>query len=336
MKLKFSMFDKESGGFSSPGKSAQPIIEEFDELLDLYHADRLSEKSYITSLEQLIAAHPQFLDAHAHLAMAWFNQGKPKKALDAALAGLAHATPLIPEHFNGRIEWACLENRPFLRAMHLAVLGHVRLRRHREAVTLIERMLAYNPGDNQGVRYLLGSAALRAGETEKAQRVFHQEAPFYPPYYYELALSYFINGEKIEAATAFRQGFCGNPYIAEILGGNPDPHILGIWHASNFEHPETAFQYLAMYGDLWDRNPYSKEFVRWLFNHPKVMLERASVMTCQEALRWERDASARGEILARLETLRANINDVLSREIVVRRTGLRGTTIYPWSSEFMP
>lgn len=336
MKLKFSMFDKASGGFSFLGESVHPVVEEFDELLDLYHGDRLSENKYVASLERLIAAQPQFLDAHAHLAIAWYNQGKSKKALDAALAGLAHATPLIPEHFNGRIEWACLENRPFLRAMHLAVLGHVRLRHHRDAVTLIERMLAYNPGDNQGVRYLLGSAALRAGETEKARKVFHQEAPFYPPYYYELALSHFIDGEKVEAATAFRHGFCGNPYIAEILCGNPEPRILGIWHASNYAHPEAAFEYFALYGGLWDRNPGSNEFVRWLFNHPKVMLERAAAMSCQEALRWEREDSARGELLARLETLRANINDVLSREIIVRCKGYDGMTIYPWSSEFMP
>ncbi len=82
-----------------------------------------------------------------------------------------------------------LDNRHYLRATHIALLSYMRLRRPRDAVTLIELMLARNPGDNQSVRYLLGSEAMRAGDHEYARKVFEEEADSYPPYFYELALS---------------------------------------------------------------------------------------------------------------------------------------------------
>jgi tetratricopeptide (TPR) repeat protein len=214
------------------------------------------------------------------------------------------------------------------------VLAYVRLRRHREAVMLIEKMLAYNPNDNQGMRYLLGSEALRAGEHERAQKVFAAEAESYPPYFYELALTHALKDEWIPAATALRHGFCANPYIAEILGGNPHPQPLAIWHGSNLAEPETAVDYVEMYGDLWRRRPDSLTFVRWLFNHPKVMVERAAFMDCREALLWEQDFQARTTILDREREVLAGIDDRLSATLVVKRQDRRGRTLYPWMLAF--
>lgn len=116
-----------------------------------------------------------FFDVHACIATHWHRQCKPKKALDAALLGLSISNRLIPEGFGGRIEWAHLDNRPYLRAMHVALLSYMRLRRHKDAVTLIELMLARNPNDNQGVRYLLGSEALRANDYDHARTLFEKE-----------------------------------------------------------------------------------------------------------------------------------------------------------------
>jgi hypothetical protein len=45
-----------------------------------------------------------------------------------------------------------------------------------DAVTIIELILARNPADNQGVRFLLGSEALRAGDFDHARAVFENEA----------------------------------------------------------------------------------------------------------------------------------------------------------------
>lgn len=109
-----------------------------------------------------------------------------------------------------------------------------------------------------------------------------REAHHYPPCFYGLALSYILQDEWIPAATTLRRGFCANGHIAEMLIGNPNPQPLPIWHGSNRAEPETATAYLEDYGALWNRKPQAKAFVRWLFNQPSVMMERAKVQECQE------------------------------------------------------
>lgn len=199
-------------------------------------------------------------------------------------------------------------------------------------MSLIE--LAYNPNDNQEVRYPLGSELLRAGDHDQAQKVFAAEAEGYPPYFYELALTHILKGEWVPAATALRRGFCTNPYIAEVLGGNPHPQPLAIWHGSNLAEPETAGDYIEMYGALWRRRPDSLAFVRWLFNHPKVMIERAAAMDCRESILWEQDSETRGRILNREHEVLASIDDRLSA--APSFAGARRSTLGCWRSELEP
>ena len=327
--IQFEIRD-ESGCFIYPAERFDPLIDEFDEILDRHQTGRLEDKRYLAALDQFIAREPDFIDGHAHLAFAYYAQGKPKKALEAALTGTAIANRLIPERYDQPIEWAYLENRPFLRAMHAAVRAYIRLRRHKEAVEIIDRMLAYNPNDNQGMRYLLGSELLRAGDPVRARIIFNENMDNYPSYCYELALTHLIDGEWVPAATALRLGFCTNGYIAEILCGNSTPRPLPVWHSSNLADTETAVDYINMYGDLWSRDPHRQAFVHWLFNHSKVMVERAAIMECREVLLWERDVDARQQNLTRLQTSLNGIDGRLSAELIVKRPDRQGREIYPW------
>ncbi|MFJ2456789.1 tetratricopeptide repeat protein [Pseudomonas protegens] len=331
MKNKLHFEAREGAGrFVYSGEQFDHLVDEFDELLEIRQSGEIDDKRYLAALRQLVVREPDFIDGYAHQAFALYDQGKPKKALEAALAGLTVANRLIPEGFNGHIEWTHLENRPFLRALQSAVLAYVRLRRHKDVVKLIDKMLAYNPNDNQGVRYLLGSEALRAGDKVRAQEVFNDYANYYPPYYYELALTHIISGEWISAATALRQGFCANGYIAETLCGNLLPQPLAIWHGCNFAEPDLADDYIEMYGDLWLRHADGLAFVHWLFNHSRVMVERAAVIECGEKLLWEQDVDARQRILNQRHTLLDSIDNRLSSEIIGKRKNRQGSEDYPW------
>lgn len=333
MSLQFEVLDAESGRFIYPDDIYDGLLAEFDGLLDDHGAGQLADKHYLAALDRLLAEAPDFVDVHAHIASHWHRLGKPKKALDAALLGLSVSNRLIPEGFAGRIEWVHLDNRPYLRAMHGALLSYMRLRRHKDAVIFIELMLARNPNDNQGVRYLLGSEALRAGDYDRAQAAFEAQAHNYPPYFYELALCHMLRDNWVPAATALRHGFAANPYIAEILAGNPNPAPLSIWHSANLAEPETARDYMQMYGMLWHRQPESFAFTRWLFNHPKVLAERAAIMECKEALLWEPIGGTREEITRRKTELIDQIDDSLSAAIVTKRQERRSkATIWPWAS----
>jgi len=141
-RLRFEVQD-DFGCFVYPDERFAPLLDEFDDLLDAHQSGEMNDKRYIAELNRLIGLEPDFIDLHAHLSFTFLEQDKPQKSLDAALTGLATGNRLIPEGFSGVIEWGYVENRPYLRALQGAMLAYVRLRRHKDAVTLIDKMLTY-------------------------------------------------------------------------------------------------------------------------------------------------------------------------------------------------
>lgn len=339
MPLEFEAIDAESGEFGYTEDRYGPLLGQLNDIIDRHETGRLGDGQYLAALQGLLAEAPDFIDAHAQVAFHWHRQDKPEQALDAALSGLAAAGRLIPQGFAGRIEWFNIDNRAYLRLMHVAVLACVRLGRHGEAAALSEQMLLRNPNDNQGMRYLLGSSLLRAhllesdAQFERATAVLAEHAGSCPPYWYELALAHLWRDRWADAATALRRGFAANPYIAEILGGNPAPAPLAVWHPDDTALPEAAAGYVASYGALWNERGDAMPFVRWLFNHPDVMMERASVMACREALLWEDDAGRRAALLERIDALAARIDGDLSAAIVVKRDTVGLRQVWPWEAQ---
>ncbi|MBB5538819.1 tetratricopeptide repeat protein [Rhizobium giardinii] len=317
-------------GIFGHGDGYGAIVDELDAALDGRESGNLTEASYLSALRGIVERHPRFIDGHAHLGYALLEQGKPQAALEACLHGLQLGENALPAGFAGRIERSFLVNRPFLRAAHGVMLCRLHLGQRKEALTLMEKMLAWNPSDNQGIRFLIGSEYLRAGKTAKASRVFKNEADQYPPYHYDMGLLHFLAGNLVAAATSLRRGFAANGYVAEILSGNPDPMPLAIWHHSNLAEPEVAHDYIEQCGDLWRKTEGAIPFLRWLHMHPKVMAERAAVFECLEALLWEQNVDRRRMLLDREEAALAAIDDQLSAEVVVARVDRHGRSVSPW------
>lgn len=94
--------------------------------------------------------------------------------------------------------------------------------------------------------------------------------------------------------------------------------------------PQIAVDYIRMYGMYWHNQPDSFAFTRWVFNHPKVLAERAEIMACKETVLWERDTAIRKKFIERELLLIDAIDDGLSGAIVTKRTDRRGQTMWPW------
>jgi tetratricopeptide (TPR) repeat protein len=318
------------GGIFRHGPDGLEAETALDELLDGRESGRLSLARYTAALKSLGEQHPTFIDALAHLGFTLFDQGKPKLALAACQEGYSIGEAAIPSDFDGTIEWGWLENRPFLRAAQGIVLSYKKLGRRREAIALMERLLHWNPSDNQGFRFLIGSDYLRSGSMIKAARIMKKEAEHYPPYQYELALVDLIAGRTVPAATRLRQAFTANGYIAEMLCGMSNPLPLAIWHGSNLAEPETAHTYVEHCGDLWNSTPAAIPFLRWLHTHPKVLAERACIYDVKEQLLWEHEFAKRRKLVDQQERLLAEIDDTLSKEIVVKMLDRHNRPIEPW------
>lgn len=328
-KLQFEIH-KDSGNFTYTYDNNSHLCDEFDNILDAHAYGEISDKRYIAELNRFIKLEPDFIDVYAHLSFVFLEQDKPQKALNIALTGLAQSNRLIPDSFSGMIKWLHIENRPYLRTLQGAILAYVRLRRHKDAVALIDKMLAYNPNDNHGCRYLLGSEVLRLGNKERAEKIFEKYRDRYPPYCYELALLHILNKDWVKASTALRRGFSKNSYIAEILCGNYRPEPLAICHGNNFAEPEMANDYIETYGKLWFRNPEALVFTRWLFNHSSILAERAALMKCSEDLFNEDDYDIRHHVIEHQNRLRNEIDHRLSMEIIKKVTTRRGEEVWPW------
>lgn len=151
MAIGFEIWEGE-GTFTYPDHPFDGVVDELDGLLERLDAGRMAHaahvSAHISALEKLVAPQPDFIDGHAHLGFALLDLGKPRKALEACLRGMAIGDGVIPPGFTGAIPWGYLDNRPFLRALHGAALCQLRLRRRRDAVQLMERILVINSNDN--------------------------------------------------------------------------------------------------------------------------------------------------------------------------------------------
>jgi tetratricopeptide (TPR) repeat protein len=321
---------RDEGGIFRHGIDERNADLALDEFLEKRADGRFPLNRYVSGLKGLVERHTDFIDGYAHLCFAFLEQGDLKKALEAGQQGVALGRAAIPAGFKGAIEWGWIENRPFLRATQGLALCHQRLGQRREAIELMERLLTWNPNDNQGLRFLIGSEYLRSGNKTKASRLMKREADHYPPYHYELVLIDLIAGRTVDAATRLRRGFIFNGYVAEVLCGNPDPPPLAIWHGSNLAEPGTARVYVEHYGDLWHNTPIAIPFLRWLHTHPKVLAERSRIYEIKEELLWERDFERRRALGDREERFTAEIDDTLSNQIVVKRSDRNNKPVDPW------
>lgn len=304
--------------------------ERLDDLLDRHGAGMLSDPAYIAELKEIVADSPDHIDGHAHLGHALLGSGKTRAALSAYECGIAVAEAAIPADYSGTLSWIEMSNRPFLRALHGAVLAQLRLKKRKNAISLMERMLSLNPDDNQGVRYLLGSEYLRNREPEKARFLLESWAGHYPPCAFDLGLLLFRQNKYVASATQLRRAFAANFYIAEILCGHPDPAPLSIWHGSNHAMPGIARDYARDYGKLWHDTCDALPFLHWLYHHPKVMAERAALLDCREQLEWEHSVEKRQQVLDREQELLSQIDDRISEEIVAMRCTRDGRPVYAW------
>ena len=302
------------------------------DLLEEAGRGRMTLIELASRLRELTEAAPEHIDARAHLGSVLLESEQLQEAAAEYERAFEIGSKALPTDFDGRIEWIRLDNRPFLRAAYGLALVRLKTGKRTEAIRLMEQLLRWNPNDNQSVRLSIGSEYLRAGHRTKAGKVLREHADEYPPYRYELGLLHLQKQKWAEAATSLRRGFVDNPYIAEILCGNPDPMPLPIWEGSNWQGVETAKVYVREYGELWRRTADALEFLRWLHMHPRVMAERAAVIECRQELLWENDYNGRGLILDRERAVCSGIESTMSREIIKTRTDRSGQPMAPWKN----
>ncbi|UTV80083.1 hypothetical protein MQE22_08610 [Acidithiobacillus sp. YTS05] len=328
MPISFAVHDGQ-GVFSYPKEPFWDLDEQLDELIHAKNTGQMSLNAYLKVLQALVAQEPEWIDGHAHIGNTYYEKGQPKKALEACLKGVEIGQRLVPSGYQGPVEWGHLENRPFLRAMNGVVLSYVYLHRHKDAIAAIQQLLAYDPDDNLGVRFFLGSEQLRVGQKEQAKVTLKEES-VYPPCRYDLALLYLEDADYLRAATELRKAFLLNPYIVEELLGNPEPRRTLRTNSALFADRETADHYVHTYSGRWNYLYSYLNFLHWVYNHSVTLRDRAAYQAILEAMLQESDGNRRVALLHQSEEILMNITDKSSQPIVQKVTTARGREGHPW------
>ena len=119
--------------------------------------------------------------------------------------------------------WGFHETRPYMRAR--ARLAEVlRLAgRHEEAIAEWTALLELNPGDNQGLRYLLLPALLRLNRREDARKLiaaYSGEVPYSAVFAWSHVLERYLSEDLPGAATALAVARKQNPHVQVYLKGH--------------------------------------------------------------------------------------------------------------------
>jgi tetratricopeptide (TPR) repeat protein len=118
--------------------------------------------------------------------------------------------------------WGILETRPYMRARHglAQALWNKGLRD--EAVTHYLDMLRLNPGDNQGIRYVLIDYLLTLGRDDDAARLIrrYRDDGAAAWAWSSALLAFRRSGDSVKSGKALAEAMISNAHVAELLLGD--------------------------------------------------------------------------------------------------------------------
>ncbi|MDI3281161.1 MAG: hypothetical protein QJR13_07310 [Bacillota bacterium] len=248
----------------TPLEQAQELIYDAWETPSRQHRIKLAKKALELSADC----------ADAYVILAEDEAESAEEALRLYEEGVrAGERALGPETFDqekGHF-WGVVKTRPYMRARTGLAITLWDLGRRQEAIAHLWDLLQLNPGDNQGLRYLLINWLMLAGQDEAVSKLVkrYKEEPR-AAWLYPLALWTFRQkGATSVAERRLTLAFLCNPYVvAFLLGAKKMPKYIPDTYTLGSE--EEAIAYLSEGAEVWFKTPSS---FQWLGKHlPKFIL----------------------------------------------------------------
>lgn len=118
---------------------------------------------------------------------------------------------------NAGVFWLALETRPYMRARAFLAQKLQDVGRLDEAVEHLEEMLLLNPGDNQGLRYVLLGCYLRTGKLEEFRKLFAQNDERSTFFLWARVLERYLASELVDAANVLSEARKANSHVEDLL-----------------------------------------------------------------------------------------------------------------------
>ena len=223
-----------AGGGPPRRKPATPLEQAQDLMYEAWEAG--SERERVRLARKALEVSPDCADAYVLLAEETAHSAREAADLYArgVAAGERALGPAFFDEERGHF-WGLVETRPYMRARHGLAQALWALGKRREAIGHLQAMLDLNPGDNQGVRYLLLDWLLLVGDDPAVASLLAR----YPDdgmagWAFGAALHAFrTDGDTARSRDLLRQANETNPHVAPYLLGRKHlprtrPQMIGL------------------------------------------------------------------------------------------------------------
>ena len=235
---------------------SEDVQDKYWEAIELIDFD--SEKS-ISILSELVKQFPYFIDAYNHLSIANKSLKRGDTSFRIAKEGYEIGRNAFPNEFDHKIHelnWSILNNRQYLRSGQVLGLEYQDRKLYDQAIDLYKDILIKNPGDNQGVRYLIFECYMH-------QKDFHNGQEFLKLYsdnsiefsYGQVLLEVFAGNTEL-ATENMKYAIKINKYLPNIVSENGSiiPEEFRIPGEPNFVPPGVPVGSIHEAYEYWKRN----------------------------------------------------------------------------------
>lgn len=194
--------------------------------------------------------------------------------------------------------WIDRDTRPYLRSLYGRAMTQWHLGRYSPAAGTLEDLLALNPTDNQGARFLIPMLHLLAESPERAAAFLSRYTAQYPrdfpepAFLFGWALTCSLEGRETEARVKYTEGILKNIYLAPMLLELDEPP-RSLWLPNDRAEPNYAAEFIESYAVLWDKEPGALRLLREVFNDliPRIekIVRHREQMTDFQDQRYEPD-----------------------------------------------
>ena len=239
------------GKAETPLEKAQEIVFQAIQEENPRKAIRLAEKAIKTSPD-CVDAYLLLADLQAETLPEAFKF--VQKALDA---GKRILDPEIFENEKGHF-WLIPETRPYMRAQLQMANMLWQLGDPDSAIQHYQELLELNPGDNQGVRYILLNALLQVYRNEEAAALIdaYEDDAFAAWAYDRALLSFRLHGRSPEADAALAAALEANEFVPDYLLGDAEmPFDEDMPELHGWGDESEAILYAMQAMILWAQTP---------------------------------------------------------------------------------
>ena len=206
---------------------------------------------------------PDCADAYCLLAE---QAGSPKEAVrlsaEAVAAGERDLGPKFFEENAGHF-WLMVETRPYMRARNELANALWILGRRAEAIEHYRAMLDLNPGDNQGIRYILATALLDQNRDDELEELLarYPGDPSACWLYSAALLAFRREGDSPRARELLARATEQNPHVPALLTGRDNlPNDSPDYYEMGKESEAVQYAQAALGG--WRSSPGGIDWIR--------------------------------------------------------------------------